>query len=318
MSSLLTPNTLLSAIVRRTAHALECGALRPIETASIALDDGAVRFLVRQVSSLARKTRERGDHATNSPSPRVDPFLPYDPDLFVADITPTHVALLNKFNVIDHHLLIVTRAFEEQEALLNIDDFTAWLACLTQFEPPGVRPPGSPASSSGALGFYNGGEAAGASQRHKHMQLVPLPLAADAQSPSLPIEPLVSAALAKGADVTALDGLPFMHAFAPLPPAPAPVAALDLYLRLMEALGLIDKSGPGAPARQASPYNLLLTPRWMLVVPRRAECADGVSINALGFAGSLFVRDAGQMETVRRLRPMTLLERVSMPRDANA
>jgi ATP adenylyltransferase len=321
MSSLLTPNTLLPAIMRRTAHALECGALRPIETASIALDEGGVRFVVRQVSSLARKTRERGAHATNSSSQPVDPFLPYDPDLFVADITPTHVALLNKFNVIDHHLLIVTRAFEEQEALLNVDDFTAWLACLTQFEPPGVGPRGSAAPSSGALGFYNGGEAAGASQRHKHMQLVPLPLAADTQGPSLPIEPLVSTALAKGADVAALDGLPFAHAFAPLAPGPAPVAAraaLDRYLRLMEVLGLIDKSSPGAPARQARPYNLLLTPRWMLLVPRRAECADGVSINALGFAGSLFVRDAGQMETVRRLGPMTLLERVSLPRDANA
>ncbi len=302
MSSLLTPNTLLPAIVRRTAHALECGALRPIETVSIALEDGGVRFVVRQVSSLVHKARERGAHATDpSPAP-FDPFLPYDPDLFVADISRTHIALLNKFNVIDRHLLVVTRAFEEQEALLGIDDFAAWLTCLAECE---------------GLGFYNGGEAAGASQRHKHMQIVPLTLGGT----TLPIEPLVSSALSAGCDVATLDGLPFIHAFARLPLATAPDAAhaaLDCYLRLMQMLGLRDSADAAPAGRQAGPYNLLLTPRWMLLVPRRTECAEGVSINALGFAGSLFVRDSGQMETVRRLGPMTLLERVSLPRGAQS
>ncbi|NIO40609.1 MAG: phosphorylase, partial [Burkholderiales bacterium] len=39
----------------------------------------------------------------------MNPFLPYGKDLFVSDISETHLALLNKFNVIDYHLLIVTR-----------------------------------------------------------------------------------------------------------------------------------------------------------------------------------------------------------------
>ena len=42
-----------------------------------------------------------------------NPFLPYDPALLVAPISPTHVALLNRFNVVDDHFLIVTRSFEE-------------------------------------------------------------------------------------------------------------------------------------------------------------------------------------------------------------
>lgn len=304
MSSLLKPNTLFPIVKRQTTHALERGALRPIETVSVALEDAGVRFVVRQISSLVRKARERGANTTGSPSVPVDPFLRYDPDLFVADISPTHVALLNKFNVMTHHLLVVTRAFVEQDTLLDLDDFTAWLSCLAQFE---------------ALGFYNGGEAAGASQRHKHMQIVPLPLAPELGGPALPIEPLVAAALAKGNDVDALDGLPFAHAFARLPAAPASDVArvaLERYLRLLETLGLLDAARAGPAARHPGPYNLLLTPQWMLLVPRRAECAAGISINALGFAGTLLVRDSAQMETVRQVGPMALLERVSLPRGA--
>jgi len=133
-------------------------------------------------------------------SRRADPFLPYDPDLFVADISETHIALLNKFNVIDHHLLIVTRRFELQEALLNLVDFVALFSCMVQFD---------------GLGFYNGGPAAGASQRHKHLQIVPLPL--DESGSPLPIEPLLAAARMDGF-IGTIPGLPFPHAFARLDP----------------------------------------------------------------------------------------------------
>ncbi|HEV3105522.1 MAG TPA: phosphorylase [Trinickia sp.] len=293
ISLFLQPGTLSPSIRRQAAHALERGALVPIETAQTTLDDAGVRFLVRQVSSLADKARARGA----KPSSPVDPFLPHDPDLFVADISATHFALLNKFNVIDHHLLIVTRAFEEQNALLTLADFTAWCACLAEFD---------------GLGFYNGGPEAGASQRHKHMQIVPLPLGDAGEA--LPIDPLIRTARATP-DIGTLAGLPFAHAFARLAPAAPEAAAhasLDAYRRLLKAVGIeaVDVNGQ---AHQSAPYNLLVTPRWMLLVPRSAEQADGVSVNALGFAGSLFVRDAGQMDTVQRLGPMTVLQRVAKP-----
>ena len=48
--------------------------------------------------------------------------------MFVADVSDTHLCLLNKFNVIEHHLLIVTRKFEHQETLLTVRDFQAVLA----------------------------------------------------------------------------------------------------------------------------------------------------------------------------------------------
>lgn len=291
----LQPGTLWPAILRQTAHALRCGALRPIETVQAAIEDGGVRFLVRQVSSLTRKDQDKARQ--RDPGAEFNPFLPYDLDLFVADISETHVALLNKFNVIDHHLLIVTRRFASQDSLLDLADFEALLACMGEFD---------------SLGFYNGGAAAGASQRHKHLQMVPLPLAAE--GPAMPIAPLLASARIDGA-VGTVPGLAFAHAFAPLVLSGARAPGLAgtahaRYLALLDAVGVrtIEVNGEAQPSE---PYNLLVTPLGMLLVPRSAECVEGISVNTLGFAGSFFVRNEAQMRTVERLGPMAMLRRVT-------
>jgi len=299
----LQPGTLWPAILHQTEHALRCGALRPIETIQTVLEEGGIRFLVRQVASLKRKEEARQARKVEAGAgSMVNPFLPYDSDLFVADISDTHVALLNKFNVIDHHLLIVTRCFKPQEALLELDDFVALAACMAEFD---------------GLGFYNGGAESGASQPHKHLQIVPLPLGELARP--LPIESVLRPESMEGPIGTAgtIRGLPFLHAFARVDLAPAASrhaaqAAFDCYHALLEATGLraIEVNDE---LHQSAPYNLLVTRRWMLLVPRYSECVEGVSVNALGFAGSLFVRDAAQMEVIKRLGPMSVLQRVADP-----
>ncbi|MFM0027737.1 phosphorylase [Paraburkholderia madseniana] len=298
----LQPDTLWPAILRQTEHALRRGALRPIETTQTLIEEGGVRFLVREVSSLTRK-----EEARQAPKPNAgarsafNPFLPYDPDLFVADISDTHVALLNKFNVIDHHLLIVTRSFKSQDTLLDLTDFAALVECMAEFD---------------GLGFYNGGVEAGASQLHKHLQIVPLPLGES--GPPLPIESVLASACMDG-PIRKVPGLDFRHAFAHRELAPAASrhaahAAFDCYHTLLEAVGLQAVEANGE-LHQSAPYNLLVAPRWMLLVPRSSERVEGISVNALGFAGSLFVRDAAQMEVIKRLGPMTVLRRVAVSAD---
>ena len=267
--------TLFQSIVERTRRAIACGALRPIETEQGFVEEEGVRFLVRRVSSLRRKDEERARTKTKE---RVNPFLPYEEDLFVADISDTHIGLLNKFNVIDNHLLIVTRGFVDQETLLDIADFQALLVCMADFE---------------GLGFYNGGVVAGASQPHKHLQLVPLPMAGE--GPAVPIEPRLAA------------GLPFRHALAWLQPEADAATLHGLYHHMLEKAGIA-----GVGSRQSAPYNLLLTRCWMLLVPRSQEFYEGISINALGYAGSLFVRDERQMRMIRERGPMTVLRHVSV------
>ena len=285
---LLKPGTLWPALLERTAHARDRKAILSIPTEPEVIEQSGVAFQVRVITTLAMKALTTAATSNN------DPFLPYDQDLFVADVSPTHVALLNKFNVVDHHLVIATRSFEPHEALLTREDCAALLACLAEID---------------GLGFYNAGPAAGASQRHKHLQLIPLSALPEAR---LPIETLLRSVQMTGATGT-VPGLPFLHAYAPMDPAwidqrsDGASALLNRYHSLLRAVGLSVE----APS---TPYNLLVTRRWLLLVPRSEEYFEGISINALGFAGALLVKDAAQLATLRKQGPMTALQRVALPR----
>ncbi|MFN6497333.1 MAG: ATP adenylyltransferase family protein [Nostoc sp. DedQUE01] len=291
---LLKPGTLWTSVQERTEYALQCGALLSIPTEFEFVEQDGVRFLVRILSNLNRKkaAKEKQEKQSATSGQEFNPFLPYEEDLFVADISDTHVCILNKFNVVDYHLLIITRAFEEQESLLTLEDFTAMWACLADFD---------------GLGFYNSGKIAGASQRHKHLQLVPLPLAPSESQ--IPIEPLLKEAQFHNSIAT-LAKLPFLHAFAPLNPqwVESPFtggeATLKLYLSLLEAVGL--------DATQLGAYNLLMTREWMLIVPRSQEHFHTISVNSLGFAGALLVRNADEMQLLKDQRPMTILKSVAI------
>jgi len=293
---LLRPGTLRGALLERSRHALACGAMQSIETVEETVPDQGVDFIVRRVSSLARKHEDAQRRSAGAPA---NPFLPHEPDLFVAEVSDTHFALLNKFNVIEGHLLVVTRGFVHQETLLDAGDFAALAACMAEYD---------------SLGFYNGGAAAGASQPHKHLQLVPLPIAKT--GPPLPMEALL-APLHGRTGIARIPGLEFSHAFAWLEPArfqgeaDAAPRLHALYLELLAAVGLESVRVHGE-VRQSAPYNLLLTRRWMLLAPRSKEHFGPISINALGYAGSLFVRDEEQMDLVRRAGPMAVLRGVSV------
>jgi sulfate adenylyltransferase (ADP) / ATP adenylyltransferase len=293
----LAAGALPAALERATRRALAQNVLHPIECDREVIDDGGVRFVIRRVSSLARRefeSRRRGATAAAT----VNPFLPFDPDLFVADLSTTHVALLNKFNIIPHHMLVVTRSFMPQEALLDARDIAALSACLAQLD---------------GLVFYNGGAAAGASQPHKHLQVVPLPLGTG--STPAPIDAVLATVRGR-TGICVAPGIAFPHSFAWLDPGlfasarDATAQLVALYPELLRCIGISAVEAGGARL-QSRPYNLLVTRRWILAVPRvRADFA-GVPVNALGFAGSLFVSDHAGLATIRRAGPMAVLRAVS-------
>jgi ATP adenylyltransferase len=105
-----------------------------------------------------------------------------------------------------------------------------------------------------------------------------------------------------------------MHAVTGLGPwesTPGEAAArmLEAYESLRAALGM---------ASELSPYNLLATREWMLMVPRPRAEALGININALGFAGSLLVKTPEQFQQVQTLGPLELLRQVSPARSSAA
>ena len=64
----------------------------------------------------------------------------------------------------------------------------------------------------------------------------------------------------------------------------------------------------------AGSYNLLVTRRWMLLVPRMRECFQSISFNSLAFAGALLVQDPAQMDELRAAGPFAALEWVAAAR----
>jgi sulfate adenylyltransferase (ADP) / ATP adenylyltransferase len=283
-----------------TRVALRSGTLHSIPTQIEYVRDCGVRFIVRKISGPWLKDEARKKQKEKSSSGKqANPFLPYEKDLFVTDVSDTHVALLNKFNVVEHHLLVVTRQFEDQETLLTHGDFEALAACMAEYH---------------CLGFYNGGEAAGASQRHKHLQIVPLPFVSG--RPDLPIEPLVSKLVFKDG-LSSAPEFPFVHVFSRLDssvfksPYRAGQKLLNLYGRLLQSVGLEAPVIEGQ--KQTAPYCLLLTRNWIFLVPRSGEFFNSISINSLGFAGALLVRDEDQMQLVKKTGPMSVLREVGLP-----
>ena len=297
----LQAGTLWQKIVRVTEDALSTGVLMSIPTEYEFIEDCGMRFFVRILSGLRLKDEaKRQQEESAATGVQVNPFLPYENDLFVADISDTHVAILNKFNVVEHHLLIITRRFEDQETLLTPEDFKALWTCMAEYP---------------CLGFYNAGTAAGASQKHKHIQIVPLPLAP--VGPQVPIEPLLAKAVYNGGLGT-IPEISFLHVFARLEPeavkarSDAGEKAFALYCAMLNSVGMPSPERGGFK-RQSGPYCLLVAQDWMLLVPRSKEFFDSISVNSLGFAGALLVRDKEQMEMVKSCGPMTVLREVGLP-----
>jgi sulfate adenylyltransferase (ADP) / ATP adenylyltransferase len=315
----LVPGTLWPRAVAATARARASGALQPIVTTQTIVEEQGIPFLVRVLAGRAgRAAIEQKQVSANidtSPAsidpahvgvasvdpagevpgaPAFDPFLPYEPDMFVADVSPTHVCLLNKFNVIDHHLLVVTRAFEEQDTAINAADFTALWACMAEVD---------------GLAFYNAGKLAGASQRHKHLQVAPLPW--EPGDRRLPVEDAL--AVEELGEEPRLRTWPYVHAALRLDPAwvlepeVAGEQLLERYAALLSVFDIKLTDDGFMP-----PYNLLATRAWMALVPRRQETFDDIAVNALGFAGSLLVRSDAQLAYLREIGPLAVLREVGV------
>ena len=135
-----------SLAVQRSA--LQSGALIPLKTELMSGPDE--RFQLRRLVSATPK------HLAKA-GPKPNPFRPWDQRLEVASLAE-HVVLLNKYPVQAGHLLLITKHWQAQADWLQPSDWQALTAVWT--EQPGFW-------------FFNSSAAAGASQPHRHLQLLP-------------------------------------------------------------------------------------------------------------------------------------------------
>ena len=233
---------------------------------------------------LAKKAEVSVNRPTTIPEnkPR-NPFLPFDQNLFVSELNSSsdHVVIYNKFCVVAEHLLIITKEFVEQSTEYSQKDFEAVGEVLESLKE--IKP----------LAFYNSGAESGASQAHRHFQVI--------SAENVPI----------GEHIEAVDifnepfSIPlystFRHACIRRLPHDSSNWHFEAYKKLKSFC---------SPSNSA--FNLLWTRDWILLVPRRKEFTDdGLnSLNAMAFAGYFLVMDEAHLHEFNALE---CLQQVTFP-----
>lgn len=292
----LESTDLWNKVITQTNHAIKCSALQSIVTNCEFIEDANIKFLVKILDNFPQKEnlQKKETQQRKKIEKKVDPFLPYEKDLFVTNLSDTHLCLLNKYNVFDHHLLITTRVFEEQQSWLDLNDFAALYQCLSQID---------------GLGFYNSGALSGASQQHKHLQLVPFPLSPEVEK--IPIESTIKK-INFQRDIEFLSSFNFSHALTKinLPTENEyfqnALIMLENYHKLLMAINL-----PLHKEKPTVDYNLLITREWMMIIERSQASYESIPVNSLGFAGTFFIKNQKQMEHLKKLTPLRILQNVA-------
>lgn len=268
----MTP--LLDRVDAVSQAALAAGALVPLRTEHVTHPNWSPFMVRRLLDPTPKHLRQAG--------PRPNPFRPWDQRLEVLGLTD-HVVLLNKFPVEPRHLLLITRSWEPQQGWLDSRDWGAVAGVMAQER---------------GLWFFNSGPDAGASQPHRHLQLLP-------RQEGLPLCPLED-----GFRQMACDGRapwPWRLGLQSLPDDDESRAATleATYRQLCASQGL---GSPQVDSRPRGPYNLLFGRDWMALVPRLIEGCRGFSLNALGFAGYLLATDESDLDWLRHQGPLPLLQ----------
>ena len=215
--------------------------------------------------------------------PKINPFKPWDKILEIDSIGNGHQLILNKYPVQLGHVLLITNEWKEQNGWLDIKDWEA----IKEVN-----------KDTSGLWFFNSGPLAGASQPHRHIQL----LRRDPSELSCPREKWI----------LALNNLKYKNEkfskniiLKKFSKSLNEENIHEIYKDLSYNLGLGD---PRNDKKPKYPYNLIFTDRWMIIIKRKTDNLFGISINALGFAGYILVTENSDIKYLRELGPEKLLE----------
>ena len=273
------PETLWRRALERSRQAERAGVLVPLATELLAGTPHP--FVLRRLLSRTPKHLLAG-------GPKPNPFLPWEAGLEVERLGEGHIVLLNKYPVQCGHLLLITAGWKPQSGWLERADWDAVMRVN--------------ADTSG-LWFFNSCPAAGASQPHRHLQLLPR----RSDEPSCPMEALIDACLNQGNAV--LDWT-WAHALSPRQHSDDTDELAAIVADHCRQLGLGCTDNDPQPR---APYNLLFTDRWVLTVRRTREHWAGFSLNALGFAGYLLATERSDLAWLAEHGPWQLLAAVAEP-----
>lgn len=306
------PEELWSMIQARYEAAQAVRAATMTETSLQLEEESGFTFILKIAANLAKKPKPK--QADNQPSAGVtgakkNPFLPPEPELFVCYLSSTHSLVLNKYNIVPHHSLIITRNYEPQESSLTAADFEATMAVVRAMPRP-----------YGGLAYFNCGPQSGASQPHKHIQVIPLPLITGPMAElgathcSIPFQRAIEETLAgKSAwSVTSVHSLSFINFVARINVQKSSQLAETHAAMLRRAKEEVGQSGMSELS-----FNTLFTEDFMMLIPRSKESYSSVFCNAMAFAGSFFVRNIDELHAIREIGPLRILSEVGFLKKRN-
>ena len=156
------------------------------------------------------------------------------------------------------------------------------------------------------VAFYNCGQDGGCSRLHKHLQLMPMP------------EDSFAAFLnSKGGKEPSVPFQWFYRHFESqhLTPASLTKVYTDLLKQATEVGEGRSEHADTALPRAACPHNMILTNRWMLVIPRRrAAINKEAGVNAMGMLGLITVATKNEINNWVQLGLTEALREVGVPK----
>ena len=215
--------------------------------------------------------------------PKQNPFYPWEKILEIEQIGKHHQLILNKYPVQKGHILLITNTWKPQNGWLEIND---WIAIQKVNK------------DTSGLWFFNSSPIAGASQPHRHFQLLrrskgEIVCPREKWFLDLKHNKDSKSKLKKNIIVSKfnfLDKSEYIY---------------STYLELSRKLGLGDPTNNEKPR---FPYNILITNKWIAMIKRSNDHIHGFSINSLGFAGYLLITEKSDINYLRKVGPEKLLE----------
>ena len=263
--------------LEQTSLSINNNSLYPIETKVVTEDFYEKNdFIIRKLdTSRFKKGVCYG--------PKQNPFNPWEKILEIEKIGNNHQLILNKYPVQKGHILLITNTWKPQNGWLDIDDWDA------------IKKVNNDTSG---LWFFNSSPIAGASQPHRHIQL----LRRSFGEVSCPRERWFLDLEISNDNETKLKKNIVVSQFNFLKNSSY---IYELYLELTKKIGLGDPINNEKPKY---PYNILFTNNWIAIIKRRYDHLYGFSVNGLGFAGYLLITEKSNIDYLKKFGPEKLLE----------
>ena len=261
--------------------AVNCGAVIPLNTIKYKSIDECCDFELRFLKSpIPKYLIEYG--------PKRNPFIPWDSRLQIQSINHKHTLILNKYPVQIGHMLLITNSWKPQNGLLSLDDFEAMLKID---------------DDTTGLWFFNSSKEAGASQPHRHFQLLPRSY----KEIVCPRYEWFCSLLNNRKDINSEISQSISIRRRNKNNDSLSKDLFSSYKSMINEMNIAENDLIDKPLK---PYNLIITSNWIALIKRKTDRSHGFSINALGFAGYFLGTKRSDIDTLIKFGPEKILKDV--------